>query len=297
MPSATALPVEVIDKILYYFCGDASYKPTDDYNSAKASFLNQKTVKDLLSLQLLGHNWAAAVQHIVYRSLYLTIPWGNQLLDKISSGNMFFSGIPRLRQLTLNHVMYKGDVGPGSFYERIKDENMRKLELEQQRKGIKVLELMPTGNNEDSKRVVIARRNSLRVLFTDTLPCYLPQSLHMTRFPKLRIVRNLYLDGLVRHPDWFEWPMFQTVEIFITRYRRGYAYWQEDLDKIMKRPMPPNLKHFVFLIHQNTLHVELITAGFSYGAREPEEKHSKKGERYDRLRAYPTQQPENKMPV
>ncbi|EGG05290.1 uncharacterized protein MELLADRAFT_107703 [Melampsora larici-populina 98AG31] len=72
----------------------------------------------------------------------------------------------------------------------------------------------------------------------------------MTQFPKLRVLRSQYVNHLLDYPKWAEWTIFQNVEVFITPYRRGNAYWRNEMKEIAKLPMPANLLHFVFVVEK-----------------------------------------------
>lgn len=166
MSSCPTLPAEVIEIIIFYFRKDASYVPVDRYNSAEEEFLNQKYVMDLLKLRLLGQTWSNTVSSIVYKSLHLEFPWANKYLADILNSSINFISFSQLRNLTLDRILHQPDIGPGSFYQRITDPNLRQREIEFQYYDSKSISLQ-----EAAKIITLSGLNltHLKLKFTNSV--------------------------------------------------------------------------------------------------------------------------------
>ncbi|EGG12046.1 uncharacterized protein MELLADRAFT_101954 [Melampsora larici-populina 98AG31] len=118
------------------------------------------------------------------------------------------------------------------------------------RRSIRILEFMPPYYVENSKAMILALRYSLEALFIDRFPDHIPPDLRMSALPKLQLVRNTYMDGILNYPGWCEWTLFENVEIFITSYNRNSYFWAKILKEDKQFHLPPKLKHFVFIIEE-----------------------------------------------
>ncbi|EGF97407.1 uncharacterized protein MELLADRAFT_114368 [Melampsora larici-populina 98AG31] len=177
----------------------------------------------------------------------------------MSSIDVAATNMSCLCQLTLDQVMYRGVIGPGTFYDRIMDPKLKNHLMntdaindfcEKQGRSIKILEYTPTSDEASSERLMLALKLTLEVLFMAMLPSYIPSNLRMTEFPKLRVLRSEYVNHLLDYPKWAEWTIFQNVEVFITPYRKDNTHWRNEMKEIAKLPMPANLMHFVFIIEK-----------------------------------------------
>ncbi|EGG03702.1 uncharacterized protein MELLADRAFT_109090 [Melampsora larici-populina 98AG31] len=213
MSSTPSLPVEVIELIVFHLCHEETYLEADQYNSAEVDFLNQDAMINLLRLRLLNKGWASTIHRAVYGSLNLAFPYAEGFLNKLRCNNLAISEFCEV----------KG-------------------------RSVKVLEVMPTYYEAYSTRLIVAFRFTLEVFFMDSLPNYIPYDLQMMEFPKLRVIRNIYVDGLIEHPDWFSWPMFRGVQILITQYHKGNSKWRKQFIEVLELPLPPGLKHMIFVV-------------------------------------------------
>ncbi|EGF99684.1 uncharacterized protein MELLADRAFT_112428 [Melampsora larici-populina 98AG31] len=74
MAPSQSLPLEVVELIIHFLYVNSTSTAKESLNSADQTFLDQSSIKQLLSLRLLGEPWAAAVPKFVESSLYLTKP-------------------------------------------------------------------------------------------------------------------------------------------------------------------------------------------------------------------------------
>ncbi|EGG05289.1 uncharacterized protein MELLADRAFT_107704 [Melampsora larici-populina 98AG31] len=227
MPSLHPLPVEVVERIISFLCIMSPSTPTEEMNSADQPFLTHQTFVDLLKLRLLARAWAAAIPTFIYSSLYLKKPFFNQYAVRMWNNYLFVSNLANLRRLCLDQLLYIPASKADGYHMGLSDECSDQFELEYSHSRILLLTL----------------RNTLEALTVNTIPIDLPRSIRIGGIPNLRIIHCKQISYFRHHPVWFDWALFNTIEVFIVDYRDDKAYWK----RFLRTPGGPHLKEAVKL--------------------------------------------------
>lgn len=113
---------------------------------------------------------------------------------------------------------------------------------------IECLEMFSDERASTATGIASGLTNTLKTLFILSVPDRVPRDLRRQIFPNLRVLRGEYCNPPSWGLSWLEWPVFQTIEVFITTYWHGSDYWQTmfELNAFSSITVPAHLKHIVF---------------------------------------------------
>ncbi|EGG12047.1 uncharacterized protein MELLADRAFT_101955 [Melampsora larici-populina 98AG31] len=168
MNPASTIPIEIVTLIIKYCAEKAFHMGINDSNSADNPFLHRTSVKELLSLRVLGKSWAAAIPPVVYQALRLQSPWAQAYISGMWSKGVIMSSLSHhhLRRLALDRVMYLPSLGSESFYEGTMDHLFKKLESEYEHYNTKSMSM-----NDATKLILLCSSSltDLKIGFTGTV--------------------------------------------------------------------------------------------------------------------------------
>ncbi|EGG05567.1 uncharacterized protein MELLADRAFT_107392 [Melampsora larici-populina 98AG31] len=193
MTPSPPLPIEIVDKIIKYFCEDANYTPNDGVNSASKPFLNHTSVVDLLRLRLVGHSWSNSVSRTVNDSLHLEQPWVHKYIVTMWSTCLIKSDFFCLTRLSLNNVMFQPKSTYGPFYESIRDPKLRILELEHQHYSSKSIFMQDAA---DIIRLCGRKLIELSITFTDAVGF---SDKLISAIDQIESLKSLFIQGNANH--------------------------------------------------------------------------------------------------
>ncbi|EGF97318.1 uncharacterized protein MELLADRAFT_70069 [Melampsora larici-populina 98AG31] len=119
---------------------------------------------------------------------------------------------------------------------------------------ITCLELFPQANPNPAASIPLGLKDTLEVLFVVSIPDCVPRITRRTSFSKLWVLRSEYCktNSLYLNVKWLKWPLLQLIEVLVTSYWHGNAYWRNILTHIdiATITIPSKLQHIVFTTPQ-----------------------------------------------